>query len=170
MFELAGALGTATAAVRLALTFYERRPFIPYCSPFPGISLIALGIGTHVNMAELLQMTGDSELAFDNQTLAQQSVDRVGGQENHYLIAPFGQFTGIFRQLATAELCEFARGGNGADIHCGQDAVEVRTSTARPFRGRFYVQGQWDDPECGIGAPLEGNGTELSGSIVERHS
>uniref|UniRef100_A0A915N190 VWFA domain-containing protein n=1 Tax=Meloidogyne javanica TaxID=6303 RepID=A0A915N190_MELJA len=90
-----------------------------------GVFLISLGIGTHVNLAELLQMSGDSEMVFDEQT-ENKSVERV--------------FTDLFKRLSTAEACEFVRGGNGADIRCGSSVIEVLTTTKTKFRGLFYVQ------------------------------
>uniref|UniRef100_A0A914LN45 VWFA domain-containing protein n=1 Tax=Meloidogyne incognita TaxID=6306 RepID=A0A914LN45_MELIC len=111
-----------------------------------GVFLISLGIGTHVNLAELLQMSGDSEMVFDEQT-ENKSVER---------------FTDLFKRLSTAEACEFVRGGNGADIRCGSSVIEVLTTTKTKFRGLFYVQGHWLEPECiGMNDENEGNGTEL---------
>nr|CAD2137807.1 unnamed protein product [Meloidogyne enterolobii] len=111
-----------------------------------GVFLISLGIGTHVNLAELLQMSGDSEMVFDEQT-ENKSVER---------------FTDLFKRLSTAEACEFVRGGNGADIRCGSSVIEVLTTTKTKFRGLFYVQGHWLESECiGMIDENEGNGTEL---------
>lgn len=74
--------------------------------------MIALGIGTHVNMAELLQMTGDSELAFDNQTLTQ-SVDRVSGMggelKNPHLVSS-REFSANWPQPSSANLHVAAMG------------------------------------------------------------
>ncbi|CAK5061696.1 unnamed protein product [Meloidogyne enterolobii] len=91
-------------------------------------------------------MSGDSEMVFDEQT-ENKSVER---------------FTDLFKRLSTAEACEFVRGGNGADIRCGSSVIEVLTTTKTKFRGIFYVQGHWLEPEC-IGMIDEngGNGTEL---------
>ena len=91
--------------------------------PFEGVSLIALGIGSHVNMAELHQMTGDPELAFDNQTLAQ-SIEKASAKiasSPFKLLTPFKQFTDTFHRLSTAELwLEIGHIINGAFIIIGE--------------------------------------------------
>lgn len=62
-----------------------------------GVKIIALGIGQHINMKELVDMTNDSEYAFENLT----STDTME------------QFLRTFRQTTITDECEFLRGPEG---------------------------------------------------------
>uniref|UniRef100_A0A914W5K0 Uncharacterized protein n=1 Tax=Plectus sambesii TaxID=2011161 RepID=A0A914W5K0_9BILA len=93
-----------------------------------GVKVMALGIGNHINMGELIQITGDEVLAFRNDSL-----------EN---------FIHEFRKLAIGEHCEYAKGPNGAEILCQENAIEVNVLTIKPFKGHLYVPGHFDDSKC----------------------
>lgn len=69
--------------------------FFIYCSfTITGVQILTLGIGAHINMGELFDITGDESLAFQNLT-SQNSLD---------------QFVNQFKKIAVGELCKFARG------------------------------------------------------------
>lgn len=55
-----------------------------------GIVLLTMGIGNYVNMKELVQMTEDPALAFNNETM--------------------DQFISTFRRIAVGEICDYAKG------------------------------------------------------------
>ncbi|VDN31700.1 unnamed protein product, partial [Gongylonema pulchrum] len=97
-----------------------------------GVQILALGIGAHINMGELLEITGDENLAFQNLT-SQASLD---------------QFVHQFKKIAVGEHCDFSRGPHGAEINCHSDSVEIGISTVNPFHGHLYVPGQFHRPEC----------------------
>uniref|UniRef100_A0A915PJX0 VWFA domain-containing protein n=1 Tax=Setaria digitata TaxID=48799 RepID=A0A915PJX0_9BILA len=97
-----------------------------------GVQILALGIGAHINMGELLEITGDENFAFQNLT-SQASLD---------------QFVHQFKKIAVGEHCDFSRGPYGAEINCHSDSVEIIVSTVNPFHGHFYVPGQFHRPEC----------------------
>lgn len=59
-----------------------------------GVQILALGIGAHINMGELVEITGDENLAFQNLT-SQISLD---------------QFVQQFKKIAIGEHCDFSRG------------------------------------------------------------
>ncbi|VDN04752.1 unnamed protein product [Thelazia callipaeda] len=102
-----------------------------------GVQILALGIGSHINMGELYEITGDESLAFQNLT-SQISLD---------------QFVHQFKKIAVGEHCDFSRGQHGAEINCRSDSVEIVISTVNPFRGHLYVSGQFYRPECVATAP-----------------
>uniref|UniRef100_A0A915DKZ2 VWFA domain-containing protein n=1 Tax=Ditylenchus dipsaci TaxID=166011 RepID=A0A915DKZ2_9BILA len=85
-----------------------------------GVHLIALGIGTHINEGELLQITGDKEFAFNNLSLPE-SVD---------------QFTSN------------SLGFDGADIVCNPDSFRISVTTRNQLHGHFYVQDYFHDARC----------------------
>ncbi|KAL4002040.1 von Willebrand factor type A domain family protein [Acanthocheilonema viteae] len=97
-----------------------------------GVQILALGIGAHINMGELVEITGDENLAFQNLT-SQASLD---------------QFVHQFKKIAIGEHCDFSRGPFGAEINCRSDSVEIVVSTVNPFHGHLYVSGQFHRPEC----------------------
>lgn len=61
---------------------------------FSGVQILALGIGAHINMGELLDITGDENLAFQNLN-SQLSLDKFANQ---------------FKKIAVGEHCDFSRG------------------------------------------------------------
>lgn len=61
---------------------------------FLGVQILTLGIGAHINMGELMEITGDENLAFQNLT-SQASLDR---------------FLHQFKKIAIGEHCDFSRG------------------------------------------------------------
>lgn len=97
-----------------------------------GVKIIALGIGPHINMNELVQITDDPELSFSDLSNA----------------ASLSKFTTTFKKLAIGEECHFARGEDGAEITCSSDSIKVSVSTTNPFAGHLYVEGQFYDPKC----------------------
>ncbi|TKR58002.1 hypothetical protein L596_030631 [Steinernema carpocapsae] len=97
-----------------------------------GVQVLALGIGAHINVGELIQVTGDEQLAFQNLT-TQESL-------NH--------FTDQFRRIAIGEHCDFAKGTNGAEIICGSDSVDIDIATIKRFHGHLYVKDQFHNPAC----------------------
>ncbi|KAK0418432.1 hypothetical protein QR680_013552 [Steinernema hermaphroditum] len=97
-----------------------------------GVQVLALGIGAHINVGELVQVTGDEQLAFQNLT-TQDSLNL---------------FTDQFRRIAIGEHCDFAKGTNGAEITCLSDSVLVDISTVKRFHGHLYVKDRFNDPSC----------------------
>ncbi|VDK64189.1 unnamed protein product, partial [Onchocerca ochengi] len=97
-----------------------------------GVQILALGIGAHINMGELVEITGDENHAFQNLT-SQASLD---------------QFVHQFKKITVGEYCDFSRGPFGAEINCNKDSVEIIVSTVNPFFGHLYVSGQFNHPEC----------------------
>uniref|UniRef100_A0A1I8ASB3 VWFA domain-containing protein n=1 Tax=Steinernema glaseri TaxID=37863 RepID=A0A1I8ASB3_9BILA len=97
-----------------------------------GVQVLALGIGAHINVGELVQVTGDEQLAFQNLT-TQDSLN---------------QFTDQFRRIAIGEHCDFAKGTNGAEITCLGDSVSIDISTVKRFHGHLYVKDHFHDPAC----------------------
>uniref|UniRef100_A0A9J2PUT6 ZP domain-containing protein n=1 Tax=Ascaris lumbricoides TaxID=6252 RepID=A0A9J2PUT6_ASCLU len=97
-----------------------------------GVQILTLGIGAHINMGELIDITGDETLAFQNLT-SQASLDK---------------FVSQFRKIAVGEHCDFSRGPHGAEITCNSDSVSIGVSTVNPFYGHLYVVGQFHRPEC----------------------
>ncbi|VIO91254.1 Uncharacterized protein BM_BM10691 [Brugia malayi] len=97
-----------------------------------GVEILTLGIGAHINMGELVEITGDQNLAFQNLT-SQASLD---------------QFVHQFKKIAVGEHCDFSRGLFGAEINCHSDSVEIIVSTVNPFYGHLYVPGYFHVPEC----------------------
>ncbi|VDD86442.1 unnamed protein product [Enterobius vermicularis] len=97
-----------------------------------GVQILTLGIGAHINMGELFDITGDESLAFQNLT-SQNSLD---------------QFVNQFKKIAVGELCKFARGAHGAEIICNSDSIDIRVSTVNPFYGHLYVANQFTHSEC----------------------
>uniref|UniRef100_A0A8R1Y4W4 VWFA domain-containing protein n=1 Tax=Onchocerca volvulus TaxID=6282 RepID=A0A8R1Y4W4_ONCVO len=97
-----------------------------------GVQILALGIGAHINMGELVEITGDENHAFQNLT-SQATLD---------------QFVHQFKKIAVGEYCDFSRGPFGAEINCNKDSVEIIVSTVNPFFGHLYVSGQFNHPEC----------------------
>uniref|UniRef100_A0A0R3RJ32 ZP domain-containing protein n=1 Tax=Elaeophora elaphi TaxID=1147741 RepID=A0A0R3RJ32_9BILA len=97
-----------------------------------GVQILTLGIGAHINMGELVEITGDENLAFQNLT-SQASLD---------------QFLHQFKKIAIGEHCDFSRGPLGAEITCHSDSVEIVVSTVNPFHGHLYVASQFHHPEC----------------------
>ncbi|EFO27042.1 hypothetical protein LOAG_01440 [Loa loa] len=89
-----------------------------------GVQILTLGIGAHINMGELMEITGDENLAFQNLT-SQASLD---------------QFVYQFKKIAVGPL--------GAEINCHSDSVEIIVSTVNPFYGHLYVPGQFHHSEC----------------------
>uniref|UniRef100_A0AC34REF6 Uncharacterized protein n=1 Tax=Panagrolaimus sp. JU765 TaxID=591449 RepID=A0AC34REF6_9BILA len=106
-----------------------------------GVKIIGLGIGPHINMNELVQITDDPNLAFADLTSA----------------ASLLKFTNTFKKLAIGEECKFARGEDGAKITCSSDSIKVEVSTTAPFAGHLYIDGQFYDPKCKV----ESNTTEI---------
>uniref|UniRef100_A0A7E4VPT5 VWFA domain-containing protein n=1 Tax=Panagrellus redivivus TaxID=6233 RepID=A0A7E4VPT5_PANRE len=107
-----------------------------------GVTILALGIGPHINMNELIQMTDREDYAFSNLT----------NKEN------LNKFTTEFKKLAIGEECRFARGENGADIRCLSNSISIGVSTQKPFGGHLYINGQFYDPKCNVRT----NTTEMS--------
>ncbi|KHN78530.1 Cuticlin-1 [Toxocara canis] len=97
-----------------------------------GVQILTLGIGAHINMGELIDITGDETLAFQNLT-SQASLDK---------------FVNQFKKIAVGEHCDFSRGPHGAEIICNSDSVSIGVSTVNPFYGHLYVVGQFHRPEC----------------------
>ncbi|KAI6220086.1 hypothetical protein M3Y99_01620200 [Aphelenchoides fujianensis] len=99
-----------------------------------GVRIIALGIGQHLNMNELTQITGDPRYAFENLTLA----------------STVEKFTDAFRKITIGEQCEYLRGAEGAQIDCLADSIQVGVTMEKPFEGVLYVDGHFDDPACQV--------------------
>uniref|UniRef100_A0AAF5PPP7 von Willebrand factor type A domain-containing protein n=1 Tax=Wuchereria bancrofti TaxID=6293 RepID=A0AAF5PPP7_WUCBA len=97
-----------------------------------GVQILTLGIGAHINMGELVEITGDQNLAFQNLT-SQASLD---------------QFVHQFKKIAVGEHCEFSRGVFGAEINCHSDSIEIIVSTVNPFYGHLYIPGHFHVSEC----------------------
>ncbi|VDK66602.1 unnamed protein product [Anisakis simplex] len=97
-----------------------------------GVQLLALGIGGHINLRELIDITGDETLTFQNLT-TQASLDK---------------FVSQFKKIAVGEHCEFSRGPHGAEIICNSDSISIGVSTVNPFYGHLYVIGQYHRSEC----------------------
>lgn len=94
--------------------------------------LIALGIGSHLNTNELIQMTGSKDFVFQNLTNSK-AVDN---------------FVEAFSKLSAGEKCEFSRAGDGADIKCSADSVTITVTTKNRFFGHFYVENQFYNTDC----------------------
>ncbi|CAG9539748.1 unnamed protein product [Cercopithifilaria johnstoni] len=101
-----------------------------------GIQILALGIGAHINIGELVEITGDENLAFQNLTSK----------------SSFDQFVHQLKKIAVGEHCDFSRGPLGAEINCHSDSVEIIVSTINPFYGHLYVSGQFHRSECTVTA------------------
>ncbi|KAI6201875.1 Cuticlin-1 [Aphelenchoides besseyi] len=110
--------------------------------PFPaanrlrqaGVRIIALGIGQHINMNELTQITGDARYAFENLTLA----------------STVEKFTDAFRRITVGEQCEYLRGADGAQIDCLSDSIQVGVTMEKSFNGVMYIDGHFGNPACQI--------------------
>uniref|UniRef100_A0AC34FFN3 Uncharacterized protein n=1 Tax=Panagrolaimus sp. ES5 TaxID=591445 RepID=A0AC34FFN3_9BILA len=107
-----------------------------------GVTIIALGIGPHINMNELNQITDNPEYAFSNLT-SKESLNR---------------FTTEFKKLAIGEECKFARGTDGAEVKCLSDSINVGVSTMKQFMGHLYIDGQYYDSKCNS----KSNSTEVN--------
>ncbi|CAJ0578846.1 unnamed protein product, partial [Mesorhabditis spiculigera] len=97
-----------------------------------GILLMTLGIGQHVNEQELVEMTGDKDLAFQD-VLSTESLS---------------QFTNQFRRITKGEKCDFARGKEGFNVVCSPDRIIVGASLKNRFRGHIFVEDHFHDPNC----------------------
>ncbi|KAI6176820.1 Cuticlin-1 [Aphelenchoides bicaudatus] len=106
-----------------------------------GVRVIALGIGQHINMKELVDMTNDSQYAFEN--LTQQST--------------MERFAEVLKQATITDECEYLRGPEGAQITCQPDAFQVGVTMEKEFGGVLFVDGHFDDPAC----RLQANSTDF---------
>uniref|UniRef100_A0A914BX00 Uncharacterized protein n=1 Tax=Acrobeloides nanus TaxID=290746 RepID=A0A914BX00_9BILA len=97
-----------------------------------GVRVLALGIGPHINVEELVAIAGTPEFVFQNLT-----------DENS-----FQRFMETFEKFTMGEQCEFARGKNGSDIRCNSDSISISVSTSKPFHGHLFVDGRFNDKRC----------------------
>lgn len=99
-----------------------------------GVKVIALGIGQHINMKELVDITNDASFAFEN------------------LTSPFTmeQFAYKFRETTITDECEYLRGAEGfknclsknhlgAQINCNPDSISVGITMEKQFGGVLFV-------------------------------
>ncbi|KAH7731585.1 von Willebrand factor type A domain containing protein [Aphelenchoides avenae] len=107
-----------------------------------GVKVMVLGIGSHINMDELAQISGDEQFAFNNLT----QTDTID------------QFMSTFKKFSVGERCEYSRGQNGAEIKCNADSIEVNVSLEKPLKGHMYVTGHFHDQKCVV----RSNTTEVS--------
>lgn len=125
---------------------YEQRVRAPTHSTansrFLGVKVMVLGIGSHINMDELVQISGDEQFAFNNLT----ETDTID------------QFLSTFKKFSVGERCEYSRGPNGAEIKCNADSIEVNVSLEKPLKGHMYVTGHFHDQKCVV----RSNTTEVS--------
>lgn len=111
-------------------------------STYLGVKVMVLGIGSHINMDELVQISGDEQFAFNNLTQTE----------------TISQFLTSFKKFSVGERCEYSRGVNGADIRCRPNSIEVNVSLEKPLKGHMYVMDHFGDSECVV----RSNSTEVS--------
>jgi uncharacterized protein YegL len=97
-----------------------------------GVRIIALGIGQHINMNELVDISNDANYAFENLTSSET-------MEN---------FVRAFRETTITDECEYLRGPEGAQITCNPDSIQVGITMEKEFGGFLYVDGHFDDSKC----------------------
>lgn len=99
-----------------------------------GVELFALGLGNRTEPRELELIAGAAERAFP-------ALDTDSARE---------QFVAAFRHSVVGQQCEFLRGGQGVQVECTEDAVQVTVTMEKPFLGKLYVEGAEQLPSCSL--------------------